>query len=126
MNQEKRTVLIMDDDTDYLEVMAMALGQDSNVILASDGIYGLELARQARPDVIILDLMLPAFSGVEVIRNLRADALTRETPVIIVTARRCDERMREFLETDCHASGLLDKTAGVETLRQALWSTLPT
>lgn len=125
MNPEKRRVLVVDDDTDYLAVMAMALGQEFNVILASDGMYGLELTRQARPDAVILDLMMPDVSGVEFIRNLRADALTREVPVIIVTAKRCDERMREFFETDCRASGLLEKGIGLDALRQEIESALP-
>jgi DNA-binding response OmpR family regulator len=68
-------------------VTAALAPAEYRIVEAHDGEETLRLARTERPDLILLDMMMPALSGVEVLRELRADADRSRTPVIILTAR---------------------------------------
>ncbi len=82
-------ILVIEDETPILEVLTQALARKGyQVSTASDGDTGLDKALAEMPDLILLDLMLPRMDGWEVCRRLRAEAATRRTPIIMVTARR--------------------------------------
>ena len=79
------TVLIVEDDPHALELVRLYLGRDGHqVLVAMNGIEGLRLAREAAPDLIVLDLMLPGIDGTEVCRQVRQES---NVPIIMVTAR---------------------------------------
>lgn len=81
------TVLVVDDEPSILEVVELYLSQEGfRVVSASDGASALAAARRQRPDLVILDLMLPGMSGLEVCRILRSEA-SPPLPVIMLTAR---------------------------------------
>jgi DNA-binding response OmpR family regulator len=81
-------VLIVEDDPDTRELIATILdGAGYNTLSAADGEEGLDKARAERPDLILLDLMIPRVDGIEVCRRLSADDDTRSIPVVIVTAK---------------------------------------
>jgi len=80
----RRVVLIVDDDTDIIELVKMYLERDGHVVLtAQNGTQALELARARRPDAIVLDLMLPGIDGGTVCRTLRKES---DVPIIMLTA----------------------------------------
>lgn len=82
------TVLVCDDEAVLrLLVRATLENGDYTVVEASDGDEALARSRSARPDVILLDMMMPGKSGSEVLRELRSDPQTAATPVIMLTAR---------------------------------------
>ena len=86
-----KTVLVMDDEQDILDLVRFRLVHDGyRVLTASDGQTGLTLAQQERPDLCILDVMMPKLSGLEVLARLRADPATAATRVILLTARGQD------------------------------------
>jgi two-component system response regulator VicR len=79
-------VLIVEDDPAILRGLVDNLRFESHdVVSATDGETAYRLARDQRPDVIVLDLMLPRMSGYEVCRKLRADGV--QTPILMLTAR---------------------------------------
>ena len=79
------TVLIVEDDPDTVKLVSLYLQRDGHKVLcARDGIEGLRLAREARPDLVVLDLMLPKLNGIGVCRTLRQESTV---PIVIVTAR---------------------------------------
>ncbi len=79
------TVLIVEDDPHALELVRLYLDQDGHqVLVAMNGKEGLRLAREAGPDLIVLDLMLPGIDGTEVCRQVRQES---NVPIIMVTAR---------------------------------------
>ena len=83
------TVLILDDDPHTVEVVQLYLRRDGHHVLsATDGIAGLSLAREAQPDLIILDLMLPGMDGLEICRILRQES---DVPIVMLTARADEE-----------------------------------
>ena len=81
-------VLVVDDEPDVVDLVRYRLrGAGMSVIVASDGLAALRTARERRPDLIVLDLMLPEMRGEEVCRQLRADRETAAIPVLMLTAR---------------------------------------
>jgi DNA-binding response OmpR family regulator len=80
------TVLIVEDDPSILRGLQMNLGLEGfRTVCAHDGDEGLTLARSHKPDVILLDLMMPKLSGIDVIKRLRVD--DPDTPVIVLSAK---------------------------------------
>src|SRR5690606_2329325 len=82
------TIVIVDDEQDIIDVLEFNLRQAGHEVLpATRGRAGLELALTKRPDLVILDLMLPDLSGTELCRALRSATQTRNTPVLMLSAR---------------------------------------
>jgi DNA-binding response OmpR family regulator len=88
VERERPVVLAADDDEDVLELIAFRLEHSGYTVLqARDGQEALDLARTSRPDLAVLDVMMPKIDGFEVTRRLRADDSTTRMPIILLTAR---------------------------------------
>ncbi len=86
--EAKSVVLVADDDRDILDLLAFRLGRAGyEVVSASDGEEALRLAVERKPDLAVLDVMMPKLDGYEVTRRMRADESTKRIPVILLTAR---------------------------------------
>jgi signal transduction histidine kinase len=99
----KRRLLVIDDNKPFREQVCEFLTCcDYEVIAASDGTEGLELARTAAPDLVICDVMMPGMDGFTLLEHLRASSLTAALPLIFVTARaqRSDTRLGMGLGAD--------------------------
>ena len=84
----KQRGLVIEDETDLLFLMERALLREGLAVeTAVDGNVGHAIARGQRPDLIVLDWMLPGMDGLEVLERLRGEPGTREIPVIMITAR---------------------------------------
>jgi CheY-like chemotaxis protein len=81
------TVLICDDEPSLRELIRVSLNGDYDFAEADDGIECLELARRVRPDVVVLDVMMPRRSGLEVLDEIRQDEALADTAVIVLTAQ---------------------------------------
>jgi two-component system alkaline phosphatase synthesis response regulator PhoP len=82
------TVLIVDDEPDLVELIAYALSAEGfRVLTAADGAEGLAVAEAERPDLVVLDIMMPRMGGVELTERLRENAQLRLTPILMLTAR---------------------------------------
>jgi DNA-binding response OmpR family regulator len=81
-------ILVVDDEPKIVRIVQAYLERDGyGVLTASDGPEALDMLRRERPDLVVLDLMLPAISGWDVCRALRRDAMTATLPIIMLTAR---------------------------------------
>ncbi len=81
-------ILVVEDEPAIQELIAANLTRAGHTVLrAGDGETGLRIVKEALPDLILLDWMLPGISGLDFARRLRADSRTREVPVIMLTAR---------------------------------------
>jgi DNA-binding response OmpR family regulator len=88
---DSKTVLIADDDADIRELVAYRMRRSGYAVLeAANGEEALELATGERPDLAILDVMMPRLDGFEVARRLRAQDETAGIPIILLTARAQD------------------------------------
>lgn len=80
-------ILVVDDDTSLLQMMGLMLKRAGHTaIMASDGREGIEIARREKPDMAIIDIMMPDVSGYEVCSMLRKDPQTKDIPLLILTA----------------------------------------
>ena len=83
----KATILVVDDDPDIVESLTLVLKSESyQVEAATNAEEALEKVTAARPDLILLDVMMPRMSGFEVCRKLKTDPATRDIPILMVTA----------------------------------------
>jgi CheY-like chemotaxis protein len=80
-------ILVVDDDTSLLQMMGLMLKRAGHTaIMASDGREGIEIAKREKPDMAIIDIMMPDVSGYEVCTMLRQDPQTKDIPLLILTA----------------------------------------
>jgi CheY-like chemotaxis protein len=85
-DQAAATILVCDDDPSLRELVRAVLGSRYRFVEAADGTEALTLAREDRPDLIVLDVMLPGLSGIEVLEELRSTDSLKEIPVVVITA----------------------------------------
>ncbi|MCK9274861.1 MAG: response regulator [Syntrophales bacterium] len=116
-----KKVLVVDDEQDFCRLVKRSLEAEGKfqVIMAIDGISALQLARKEKPDIILLDVMMPGMSGGEVAEALQESPATRTIPIIFVTAIVSDS---ELLENDgCIGSRMfIAKPVSVGELREKI------
>jgi len=89
---DNKTVLIVDDEQDIVETLRFMLETEGiNCLTAHDGEEALNKAKNEKPDLIILDVMLPKINGYKVSRLLKFDRKYKDIPILMVTARSQDE-----------------------------------
>ena len=107
------TVLIVDDEQDILELLKYNLAKDGyHVLTAQDGKESLRQMKQ-RPDLVVLDIMMPELDGWEVCKAIRKDPATARTPIIFLTAR--DSEVDEVVGLELGADDYLTKPVKVRT-----------
>ncbi|MCO6478837.1 MAG: response regulator, partial [Phaeodactylibacter sp.] len=100
---QQYTVLIVEDNRDVVEYLRIILSPRFHLLAAYDGKQGLAQAREAIPDIIISDIMMPAMDGLEMCQQLKADKLTSHIPIILLTARADIDSRIEGLRTGADA-----------------------
>ena len=92
-NEEKATILIVDDMEVNREILEFMLCEDYNIEQAENGVEALTklLGEMCRPSLVLLDIMMPEMDGLEVLRTMRANEITRKIPVILITAANAEE-----------------------------------
>ena len=86
MKNDNTKILILEDDKFLLKAYNIKLKREKfNVILATDGISGFELAEKEKPSLIILDLMLPKMNGFEFLKKIKSDEELKDIPIIVVS-----------------------------------------
>lgn len=84
----KGRILVVDDEIYIVHILDFSLGMEGyEVITALDGEQALEKARTEKPDLIVLDIMMPKLDGYETCKRLKADAITKDMPVILLSAK---------------------------------------
>lgn len=112
---EKPKILLVDDEEDLVQLMGLRLEAAGYAVSAAyDGQQALERVRNSRPDLIILDLMLPKVDGYKVCRLLKFDERTKRIPILIFTARAQEGDVKLALE--CGADAYQTKPFDVQQL----------
>jgi DNA-binding response OmpR family regulator len=84
--RRRATILVVEDDIALREFLCTALADEFEVECAVSGEEAVDIARRVRPDVVLLDVMLPGLSGLDVVRLMRTDPALSDTPVLVMTA----------------------------------------
>lgn len=99
----RKKILLVDDSTTVLLMERMILAeQPYDLVEAKDGQEGVETALRERPDLILMDVIMPRMNGFEACRRLRAEGTTASTPIILVTTRGDDHTVRHGREAGCN------------------------
>ena len=102
--RETKRILIVDDEEDIVRVIKMYLEHHCyEIITAGDGYEGLEKAKNEKPDLIVLDLMLPRINGYKICGLLKKDVRYAKTPVIMFTAKAQEKDIQLGLEVGADA-----------------------
>jgi len=100
-----KKILVVDDESDIAELFCFRLRTEGfEAVAAHDGTDGLAKAKSEKPDLILLDIMMPGLDGWEVEKRLRAEAATASTPLIFFTAARnpdLEEKIKKSTAVDC-------------------------
>lgn len=109
------TILVVDDDDSILKLLQATLDEVGEVVTASDGSQALALTEQQLPDIVVMDVMMPKTSGLDVLRTWRQDPRTSDMDVILLSAK--DQPADERAGYDAGADAYVVKPMDVDVLR---------
>jgi two-component system response regulator VicR len=126
---ELRKVVCVEDEPEMIDLIQLILNRKGfEVIGANGGIKGLETIRKVKPDLVLLDLMMPEMDGWQVYQQLKADEATAEIPVIVVTAKAQNidkvlglhiAKVDDYISKPFSLQELVDRVDKVLKLREA-------
>ena len=88
LSDTRQKILIVDDELDALTALKRALEADNyNIVEAADGLSAIEKVKTEKPDVVLLDLMMPEMDGIEACKHLKSDPKYKHIPIIMLTAK---------------------------------------
>jgi len=120
----RRTILMIEDNEQNQYLLRFLLERHGyQVVCASDGAHGIELARRNAPLLILLDVQLPIMDGYSVARALRSNAALRDTPIIAVTSYAMTGDREKALESGC--TGYIEKPIDPDTFVAEMERWLP-
>jgi DNA-binding response OmpR family regulator len=118
MEIHRKKIVYIEDEPAMIKLLQFILRrEDVELIGAVDGLQGLEAIRETRPDLVILDLMLPEIDGWEIYRRIRDDEQTKDIPVIVLTVR-ASRRDKILGEQVYKVNGYMTKPFDIEELLQ--------
>ncbi len=121
--EKKIHVLLVDDETDFLEPMAFWLeSKGYSVVVATNGEEAIEVIKKESPDIVFMDIYLPGMSGIDTLRQVRT--FDKELPIVMITAYADEENIS--LAQQLGASGFFPKKESLEEFGRTLEVTLRT
>ena len=119
MEAKRAKILIVDDSKSIRKLLSVVLKNGKHVIIeAGDGNEALEKARKERPDLILLDVIIPGKDGIRVCREIKADKRTKDIPVIVITSDTSDETRQKAISSG--AAAFITKPFEPKEIREAV------
>lgn len=118
-----KRILVIEDEEDLLKMMIFRLKSGGyEVISATDGLQGLEMAKKEKPELIILDLMLPRMDGYRICKMLKTSDEYKNIPIIILTARmeESDKKLAEEVGANAYMTKPFDHKLLLEKIKEFL------
>lgn len=101
MSDQVKKILIIEDETSLLKVLEDRFLQEGFIVLkATDGVQGYNVALESHPDIILLDIVLPLMSGLEILKKIKKNDDTKSIPVIILTNLADIESLNKAMENE--------------------------
>lgn len=95
----KKTILVVDDEKDLLDLIEYNLKKEGfNVLKAENGKEGIDIAKEHKPDLVLMDIMMPKMDGMEAVETMRSDEELKSIPIIFLTARSDEKTEVEGLD----------------------------
>ncbi len=123
MNKETKKLVYVEDESEMIDLVRLILGRRGfSVLGATGGHEGLDLIRKQLPDLVLLDLMMPDMDGWDVYHQIKSDELTRNIPVIVITAKAQDidkilglriAKVEDYISKPFNPQELLDRVEQV-------------
>ena len=123
----KGKILVVDDEIYIVHILDFSLGMEGyEVVTALDGEQALEKVKTEKPDLIVLDIMMPKLDGYEVCKNIKANSATQNIPVILLSAkgRNVDQKMGFDVGADDYITKPFSPRKLVERINQLLGQTV--
>jgi CheY-like chemotaxis protein len=98
----RKKILLVDDAETILMMERMILGREYDLLIAKDGQEAVEKADTERPDLILLDIVMPVMNGIEACRKIRSNPSTSTMPIIMVTTRGNEDNVKAAFESGCN------------------------
>ena len=118
--ESAKLILIIDDDEGVRDLLCFALKKEGyRVETAEDGEEGLRKTRDLRPDLLVLDLMLPRYGGFELLRELQRGDQAK-TPIVVITGRYTDSATVDLIRQESNVTELMEKPIKINALLLAL------
>ncbi len=120
----RRLILLIDDSRNFVEGMAMALSasKELTIVTATDALDGYALARERKPDLVVLDVTMPIVDGWTVLRKMRSNPALVHIPVVMMTGVDRETALVEAKRLDVHC--VLTKPVTVSQLTDAIYQSL--
>jgi len=118
-----KTILAVDDSESNIDILLDALGSEYEIVVALDGESALEIVAEDKPDLILLDIMMPGIDGFEVLKRLKASPVTADIPVVILSARTGADDWARGLESG--AADYLTKPFDIPDVKACIIRHLP-
>ena len=113
---DKKKILVVDDNVNFSQLLQCALEDDYDVAKAGDGLEGVKMAGELRPALIMLDVMMPHVSGIEMARMLQAEEETKDIPLIVLTASHADKGVPDLFKQERNVRLFLSKDTPVQEI----------
>ena len=124
MDEMKGKVLIVDDEPTVRHLVRRILGHDYFVVEAADGAEAVDVARSRKPDIILMDMMMPKMDGLSACYAIKQDESTRHIPVVMLTAITHELNQR-LSQSVMGASGYITKPFSPDDLLSTIRQLLP-
>ena len=118
MTNKRKTILIVDDEPNIKELVSVIPGNDYSVLKASDGKEAIDIARSQKPDLILMDIMIPETDGYTACYAIKTDKATRAIPVVMLTALGYE--LNRELGRQVGADGYITKPFSYQKLRDMI------
>lgn len=115
---DKKRILVVDDNTPFIELAANVFDADYIVDTAPDGVLGLEKAMETLPDLVLLDVNMPGMTGIEFARKLAACRETAAIPIIVITASDYNSLTQSLLRQEHNVKLFMTKLSPIETIKE--------
>lgn len=125
MLNKQKLILIVEDETDTADMFAEMLNLSGyKVITSHASVTAVEILKSEKPDAVLLDIMLPEMSGLEVLREIRKNSILKEIPVIVVSAKTLPSDIKDGFEAG--ATEYLSKPVSYLDLKKVLEDSIQT